>query len=152
VIRVKGADDDPRRRVQLGRRKITLAILSQADPMPHSLAQAAVLVARVLAFAAGVLAFYLAFFLYEDEDGVWQSRIDNFWVAVDERARVIDRVTTALFRSAACKVDARVSLPMMTAVDRMFQRSCGRKVNVPSGHQSSGHQSSIAMMVERSIG
>jgi hypothetical protein len=65
--------------------------------MPHSLAQAAALVARVLAFAVGVLAFYLAFFLYEDEDGVWQSRIDNFWVAVDERARVVDSVTTALF-------------------------------------------------------
>ena len=41
--------------------------------------------------------FYLALFLYEDEEGVWQNRIENVWMTVYERAQATDSVTVALF-------------------------------------------------------
>ena len=51
--------------------------------MHHAL----IIVSRVVAGLVGALAFYLAFFLYEDEDGVWQNRVDNLWRSVYRRAQ-----------------------------------------------------------------
>jgi len=42
------------------------------------------------------MAFYLAFFLYEDEEGRWQNRLENVWIAVDERAKVTRNKSLAL--------------------------------------------------------
>jgi hypothetical protein len=61
----------------------------------------AVLAGRGVAFIIGCLAFYLAFFLYEDEEGRWQNRIDDLWIAVHDRARVTDSLSTALFNKIA---------------------------------------------------
>jgi hypothetical protein len=62
---------------------------------------AAVLSGRVLAFVVACVAFYLAFFLYEDEEGVLRNRIDDLWIAVHDRARVTDSLSTALFNRIA---------------------------------------------------
>jgi len=52
---------------------------------------------RVVAGLLGALAFYLAFFLYEDEEGGLQNRIDDLWIMVHERARFTQSTSTALF-------------------------------------------------------
>lgn len=58
---------------------------------------ALVVASRVVTGAVAALAFYLAFFLYEDEEGVWQNRIDDLWRAVNKRAKGTEGVTVALF-------------------------------------------------------
>jgi hypothetical protein len=63
----------------------------------HTSAEVAKLVGRTAAFAVGIVAYYFAFFLYENEDGVWQNRIDNLWRAVYQRAEVTNDTTVALF-------------------------------------------------------
>ena len=52
---------------------------------------------RVLAGIVGAIAFYMAFFLYEDHDGIWQDRINGYWLRVYERAKITDSTTTAVF-------------------------------------------------------
>ena len=42
---------------------------------------------RVCIGLAGVAALYSAYFLYEDEAGRFQNRIEEFWVSIDERRR-----------------------------------------------------------------
>ena len=42
---------------------------------------------RGAAVLAGVLAYYVAFFIYEDEEGKWQSRIENVWVSIHDKAK-----------------------------------------------------------------
>jgi hypothetical protein len=61
--------------------------------MHHAL----ILASRVLAGIVAAIAFYFAFFLYEDEEGAWQNRIENLWSAVYDRAKVTDSTSTALF-------------------------------------------------------
>ena len=34
--------------------------------------------------------------MFEDEQGVWQNRVDNLWIAVYGRAKLTDSVATAL--------------------------------------------------------
>jgi hypothetical protein len=65
-------------------------------PMPHMLNPLLLLVGRVLAGMVAAMAFYLAFFLYEDEEGKWQNRLENVWIAVDERAKVTSSKSLAL--------------------------------------------------------
>jgi hypothetical protein len=60
-----------------------------------------VIVGRVIAGCVSVLAFYMAFFLYEDQEGRWQNRLDGFWVSVHDRARVTQSSTVALFNRIA---------------------------------------------------
>src|SRR4051794_20535508 len=55
------------------------------------------LVSRLLAALLACCAYYFAFFLYEDEEGIWQNRIDNLWIAIAERATVTKSNATALF-------------------------------------------------------
>lgn len=71
----------------------------------------ALIVTRLLAGAVGSLAFYMAFFLYEDEEGRWQNRIDRFWVAVDDRARQTDSKTIATLNKLAGLVQTTLDRP-----------------------------------------
>jgi hypothetical protein len=56
-----------------------------------------ILASRIVAGAVAAIAFYFALFLYEDEEGIWQNRIENLWIAVYDRARLRDSLATALF-------------------------------------------------------
>ncbi len=56
-------------------------------PMPHTLNPLVLVIGRVLAGMVAAMAFYLAFFLYEDEEGKWQNRLENVWIAVDPPKR-----------------------------------------------------------------
>lgn len=58
-------------------------------------------VLRLIAIPVGVLAYYAAFFMYEDEEGKWQSRIEMLWVAVNDREKLTGRRTSALFNKVA---------------------------------------------------
>jgi hypothetical protein len=83
-------------RLDLGH-PFTGAIAAQGGKSIDDLMYHALIVAsRVVAGIVGAVAFYLAFFLYEDEEGVWQNRIENLWIAVHERARVTNSTSIAL--------------------------------------------------------
>jgi hypothetical protein len=55
---------------------------------------------RLCAFILGCIAFYLAFFLYEDDQGKLQNRIENLWVSVHDRARETDSLFVALINKS----------------------------------------------------
>jgi hypothetical protein len=61
--------------------------------MHHAL----VLASRILAGIVAGISFYFAFFLYEDEEGVWQNRIENLWVSIYDRAKITESTSAALF-------------------------------------------------------
>jgi hypothetical protein len=69
-------------------------------------------VGRIAAGLVGVFAFYLAFCLYEDEQGKWQNRLDELWVSIDDRSKVTDRTSTAIFN--------KVGQVLITALNRLF--------------------------------
>ena len=69
--------------------------------MNRMVLDAGVLIGRSLAFAVACISFYLAFFLYENEEGALRNRIDDLWIAVDERAKVTNSHSTALFNKIA---------------------------------------------------
>jgi hypothetical protein len=71
---------------------------------------------RIVAGVVSAVAFYFAFFLYEDEEGVWQNRIDDLWVIIDERARV------TLSRSGALINGFGIIL------DRIFNKMFGKRL------------------------
>src|ERR1700739_4012901 len=55
---------------------------------------------RVLAALGGVLALYLAIFMYEDEEGALQDRVDQLWVQIHDRKqrshqRIVSFLSTA---------------------------------------------------------
>jgi hypothetical protein len=60
-----------------------------------------VLVGRTFALSIGSFSFYLAFFIYEDEDGRWQNKIDHLWIGISDRAMVTNSVAAALFNKTA---------------------------------------------------
>jgi hypothetical protein len=59
--------------------------------------EAASIIARGVAFAVACFSFYLAFFLYEDEKGLMQNRLESLWISIYERAKATDSLSTALF-------------------------------------------------------
>ena len=59
------------------------------------------IIGRVVAGCVAALAFYMAFFLYEDEEGVWQNRLNKLWMALDDRAKLTNSKATALFNKIA---------------------------------------------------
>lgn len=67
----------------------------------QSFAHFALTGARCVACIAGFIAFYVAFFMYEDEEGNWQNRLEALWVSIDDRARVTDSKFTALINKSA---------------------------------------------------
>ncbi len=69
-------------------------------------------VLQVLAAIVGTLAFYVRLFMYEDEEGKWQNRIVKLWMDIDDRAKLTDSRTSALFNSIAAVVTL--------AFDRIF--------------------------------
>jgi hypothetical protein len=69
---------------------------------------------RCLAFSVGAVAFYAAIFMYEDQEGRWQNRIEKLWIAIDDRARLTGSKTSAFFNSVAAVVTG--------IFDRMFGR------------------------------
>lgn len=56
---------------------------------------------RIVSGAIALFAFYLLAFLYESEDGVWQSRIDKLWMSIYDRAKATDSLSTALLNKVA---------------------------------------------------
>jgi hypothetical protein len=69
----------------------------QNDAMHSNINHIAQILLRITAGLIAALCFYLAFFLYEDEDGIYQNQIDNLWAAVYDRAEVTKSTSTALF-------------------------------------------------------
>jgi hypothetical protein len=61
--------------------------------MHHAL----IIAGRFLAGIVGAIAFYFAFFLYEDEEGLWQNRLEMLWIVINDRARITNNTTAALF-------------------------------------------------------
>lgn len=49
----------------------------------------------------GFLAYYLAFFMYEDEEGVLHNRIERLWIAISDRALQTGSQSVALFTKVA---------------------------------------------------
>jgi hypothetical protein len=71
---------------------------------------------RGVAGVVGVLAYYVAFFMYEDDEGRWQNRIDKLWVTVDDKARLTGSKTSAFFSQIAA------------VVSQAFNRVLGRRL------------------------
>lgn len=72
--------------------------------MPHWLIHAAWIAARALAGLIGCLTFYAALFMYEDEEGNWQNRLENLWVSIHDRAKVTNSLAVALFNTISQKL------------------------------------------------
>lgn len=75
-----------------------------------------IMVLRVLAVPTGLLAYYIAFFMFEDQEGRWQNRIENLWIAVNDREQLSGGKTSALFNAVA------------GVVTRVLNRIFGRKL------------------------
>src|SRR6185437_8386419 len=60
-----------------------------------------VIAGRILSGCVGVLAEYVAFFMYEDEEGSVQNRLEEVWVGIHERARKVGSRNAALMNSAS---------------------------------------------------
>jgi hypothetical protein len=67
---------------------------------------------KILAIVVGCATVFAALFMYEDEEGKWQNRIDELWVAIDDRARITGRKTVALLNKMSDVVTA--------GLDRVF--------------------------------
>jgi len=80
--------------------------------MSHSLQ----LAARLIAGAAGVLFLYAALFLYEDEQGGLQNKLEEWWV------KISDRQSTAVSRYAAFM--QQIATLATSALDRLL----GKKI------------------------
>jgi hypothetical protein len=59
---------------------------------------------RFLALSIGAVALYAAVFMYEDQEGRWQNRIEKLWVVIHDRARLTGSKTSAFFNSVAAVV------------------------------------------------
>jgi len=65
-----------------------------------------VTVLRILAASVGSLALYIRLFMYEDEEGKWQNRIDNLWIDIHDRERTAGSKTSASFWTSFWHSDA----------------------------------------------
>lgn len=65
--------------------------------MHHAL----MLASRILAGILAGIAFYFAFFLYEDEEGIWQNRLETLWIAIHDRAIITGSTSTAFLNKIA---------------------------------------------------
>lgn len=68
-----------------------------------------------MGFALGLAAYYSAFFVYEDKERQLQNRIEQLWVAVNDRKKVTGSLASALFNKVAAVVQR--------AFDRVFGRN-----------------------------
>src|SRR4051794_22204896 len=62
------------------------------------------LIMRILAALVGVAAMYAAFFMYEDEEGKWQNRIEQLWIGINDLERTMGSRTAAIFNRVAAIV------------------------------------------------
>jgi hypothetical protein len=60
---------------------------------------------RVIAGVVGFLALYTAFFIYEDEQGRLQSRLEEMWVRIHSRAIMVGSSSSAAFGTVAKLLD-----------------------------------------------
>ena len=67
---------------------------------------------KILAIVVGCATVFVALFMYEDEEGKWQNRIDELWLAIDDRARITGRKAVALLNKMSDIVTA--------GLDRVF--------------------------------
>lgn len=56
---------------------------------------------RILAIPIGLLAYCIAFLMFEDEEGEWQNRLESLWIAVNDREKLSGGKTSALFSTVA---------------------------------------------------
>jgi hypothetical protein len=71
-------------------------------------------ISRAIVFLIGVVAFYVSVFMHEDEQGRLQNRIDELWVAIDDRQKLVGSRAAAVFNKVAGVVS--------NAFDRIFGR------------------------------
>jgi len=85
--------------------------------MPDWLTHGALIAGRVLAGLVGCVCFYLAFFLYEDEEGEienkLQDKLDGLWIRVHDRARITGSTAAALLN--------KVGEASLRLIDRLFE-------------------------------
>lgn len=74
--------------------------------MSHNAITWLIIAGRVLSGCGGLLALYAAFFLFEDEEGRLQNRLEEVWVGIHDRAKQRGSTTAALLNSAGAKMDA----------------------------------------------
>jgi hypothetical protein len=84
--------------------------------MVHRLTVDLHIVARVAAFCLGGFFLYAACFLFEDEEGQWQNRLEALWVTIHDRARITDSTFTAIVSRVA------------DAVGKLYDRIFGRRL------------------------
>ncbi len=70
---------------------------------------------RVLAVPIGLMFFYTCF-LYEDEEGRLQNRIEDMWVTINDKAKISGNQTSVLFEKVA------------GLVTRVFDRVLGKRL------------------------
>jgi hypothetical protein len=58
-------------------------------------------IAKAISLLFGLLLLYISFFMYEDEQGKLQNRIENIWIAVNDKQKASADKTTALFNKVA---------------------------------------------------
>ena len=56
---------------------------------------------RFVALLVGLLAYYIAVFMYEDEEGKWQNRIEKLWVDINDREKQAGTKASAFFSKVA---------------------------------------------------
>jgi hypothetical protein len=71
--------------------------------MPHLLIQEARTGGRLVAGVVACVCFYTAFFMYEDEQGLWQNRLEELWTSIDDRCKVTHSKAVALFNKIGQK-------------------------------------------------
>src|SRR5713101_4587634 len=59
------------------------------------------MILRILFGLLGAFAYYAAFFMYEDEEGHWQNRIERLWVGISDRASLVGSKSAAFFGRVA---------------------------------------------------
>jgi hypothetical protein len=59
------------------------------------------MVVRILCGLLGTGACYAAFFMYEDEEGHWQNRVEVLWISISDKSKTAGVRSTSLFRKVA---------------------------------------------------
>ena len=71
---------------------------------------------QMLAFAVGLAAYYCAAFMYEDEQGDLQNRVERLWVAINDKKKLSGGNASAIFNKVA------------SVVQRVFDRIYGKSL------------------------
>lgn len=77
---------------------------------------ALMIASRLIAVTVASTAFYFAFFVYEDEEGQWQNRLEKLWFSIYDRAKLTDSTSVALFNKVG------------SILENFFQRIFGKEL------------------------